>query len=148
MALYSIYVLTGSLVKKMNKNLCFNSSPRRATSKGLYSNDAIGFIQAKQRANISLTAFRASDYSGYQIVKYWLRYTAEEQQKVLGTSSKGLYFPAVLQLSRQTLEVSNKSIPLQPGMSLTADIHLRNRRFLSAVTDLFENKRRSLERLR
>ena len=33
-------------------------------------------------------------------------------------------------------------------MSLTADIHLRNRRFLSAVTDLFENKRRSLERLR
>ena len=31
-------------------------------------------------------------------------------------------------------------------MSLTADIHLRNRRFISAITDMLENKRRSLER--
>ena len=33
-------------------------------------------------------------------------------------------------------------------MSLTAYIHLPDRRFISAITDLLEDKRRSLERLR
>ena len=33
-------------------------------------------------------------------------------------------------------------------MSLTANLHLRNRRFISAITDVFDNKRRSLEQLR
>jgi HlyD family secretion protein len=32
-------------------------------------------------------------------------------------------------------------------MSLTADLHIRTRRFISAITDLFDDKRRSLERL-
>ena len=50
--------------------------------------------------------------------------------------------------SRQTLAVGGRTIKLQPGMSLTADLHLRTRRFISAITDLLENKRRSLERMR
>jgi HlyD family secretion protein len=33
-------------------------------------------------------------------------------------------------------------------MSLTADLQIRNRRFISAITDLFDDKRRSLQRLR
>ena len=33
-------------------------------------------------------------------------------------------------------------------MSLTADIHLRDRRFISAITDLLDDKRRGLERMR
>ena len=36
----------------------------------------------------------------------------------------------------------------QAGMSLTADIHLRDRRFINVLTGFFEDKRRSLERLR
>jgi hypothetical protein len=33
-------------------------------------------------------------------------------------------------------------------MTLTADIHLRERPFISVLTSFFEDKRRSLERLR
>ena len=33
-------------------------------------------------------------------------------------------------------------------MSLTANLHLRNRRFIAAITDVFDDKRRSLEQLR
>ena len=74
--------------------------------------------------------------------------TPDEQRRVLGKDAEGLYFPAILELSSQTLQVGSRRIPLQPGMSLTADIHLRDRRFISAITDLLEDKRRSLERQR
>jgi hemolysin D len=67
---------------------------------------------------------------------------------VLGTNASGLYFPAVLQLTRQTLRSGNSNVPLQAGMSLTADIHLRDRRFISVITGLLDDQRRGLERMR
>jgi HlyD family secretion protein len=33
-------------------------------------------------------------------------------------------------------------------MSLTADLHLRDRRFISVITGLLEDQRRGLERMR
>ena len=48
----------------------------------------------------------------------------------------------------QTLNVGKRAIGLQAGMSLTANLHLRNRRFIAAITDVFDDKRRSLEQLR
>ena len=114
-------------------------------------NEAIGFIRTGQRADISLTAFNASDF-GYLEAKVKQigsdALTPEEQQRKLGTDAQGLYFPATLQLTSQTLKVGRRSIALQPGMSLTADLQIRNRRFISAITDLFDDKRRSLQRLR
>ena len=53
--------------------------------------------------------------------------TPVEQKQRLGTNVSGLFYPAVLSLSRQTLQAGSKGIPLQPGMGLTADIHLRQR---------------------
>ena len=114
-------------------------------------NEAIGFIRTGQRADISLTSFNASDF-GYLEAKVKQigsdALTPEEQQRKLGTDAQGLYFPATLQLTSQTLKVGRRSIVLQPGMSLTADLQIRNRRFISAITDLFDDKRRSLQRLR
>ena len=113
-------------------------------------NEAIGFIRTGQRADISLTSFNASDY-GYLAAKVKRvgsdALTPQEQQRELGQDAQGLYFPAILELSSQSLKVGEKAVALQPGMSLTADLHLRTRRFISAITDLFDNKRRSLQRL-
>ena len=114
-------------------------------------NNAIGFIHTGQRADIALTSFNASEY-GYlrsevlQVGSDAL--TPQEQQDVLGIDAQGLHFPAVLSLTNQTLDVGGRSIALQAGMSLTANLHLRNRRFISAITDVFDDKRRSLEQLR
>ena len=114
-------------------------------------NTAIGFIHTGQRADIALTSFNASEY-GYlrsevlQVGSDAL--TPQEQQDVLGIDAQGLHFPAVLSLTNQTLDVGERSIALQAGMSLTANLHLRNRRFISAITDVFDDKRRSLEQLR
>ena len=113
-------------------------------------NEAIGFIRIGQRADISLTAFNASDYGYLPATVKRVgsdALTPQEQQRELGTDAQGLHFPATLKLNNQALQVGTRSIDLQPGMSLTADLHIRTRRFISAITDLFDDKRRSLERL-
>ena len=113
-------------------------------------NEAIGFIRKGQRADISLAAFNASDYGYLPATVQRIgsdALTPKEQQRELGQDAKGLYFPATLKLESQALTVGQRSVPLQPGMSLTADLHLRTRRFISAITDLLDNKRRSLQRL-
>ena len=113
--------------------------------------DSIGFVHPGQRADISLASFNASDYG--RLPAKVLRVgsdalTAEEQARVLGTQSSGLYFPAVLQLQSQQLKLGSLSVPLQAGMSLTADIHLRDRRFIAVIGGRLESQRRALERMR
>ena len=149
---FDLNVSRGSLVERNAARPLLKLIPQDQLQAKVYiPNDAIGFIQAKQRADISLTSFRASDY-GYLEANIKRigsdALTPDEQRRVLGTNAEGLHFPAVLTLSQQVLQVGKREIPLQVGMSLTADIHLRNRRFISAITDMLDDKRRSLERLR
>ena len=149
---FDLRVSRGSLVERNETRPLLKLIPQNQLQAKVYiPNDAIGFIQPEQRADISLTSFNASDYSYFPATVKRVgsdALTPDEQRRVLGTNAEGLHFPAVLSLSSQTLQVGQRAIPLQAGMSLTADIHLRNRRFISAITDVFENKRRSLERLR
>ena len=149
---FDLNVSRGSLVERNAARPLLKLIPQDQLQAKVYiPNDAIGFIQAEQRADISLTSFRASDYGYLEANVSRIgsdALTPDEQRRVLGKDAEGLYFPAILELSSQTLQVGSRRIPLQPGMSLTADIHLRDRRFISAITDLLEDKRRSLERLR
>ena len=114
-------------------------------------NNVIGFVRIGQRADISLDTFDASDYGRLRADVQSIGSDAlnpEELVRVLGSDAKGLYYPAVLKLQRQSLPVGRKAIPLQSGMTLTADIKLRERRFINILTSFFENKARNLERLR
>lgn len=114
-------------------------------------NTAIGFVRLGQRADISLDTFNASDYGRIQAKVKRIGSDAlnpDELTQALGANTNGLYFPAILQLSRQSLNLGDRSVPLQAGMSLTADIQLRQRRFINLITSFFEDKRLNLERLR
>jgi HlyD family secretion protein len=53
-----------------------------------------------------------------------------------------------MRLERQTIQLPNSTAPLQAGMSLTANIKLRERRFINIFTGFFDDQRRNLERLR
>ena len=149
---FNLGVSRGSLVERNETRPLLKLIPQNQLQAKVYiPNDAIGFIKPGQGADISLTSFNASDYGHLPATVKQVgsdALTPDEQSRVLGTSAEGLHFPAVLTLSRQTLQVGDRSIPLQAGMSLTADIHLRNRRFISAITDVLESSRSSLERLR
>ncbi|MFY7696682.1 MAG: HlyD family efflux transporter periplasmic adaptor subunit [Cyanobium sp.] len=114
-------------------------------------NRAIGFIHIGQKADLSIDTFDASDYGRIPATVQRIgsdALTPEELTRALGSDSKGLYFPTILKLQQQSLKVGQRSIPLQAGMSLTADITIRQRRFINILTSLFEDKRRGLERLR
>ena len=113
--------------------------------------NVIGFIQQGQRADISLDTFPSSDYGRIDanVTKVSTdALTSEKQKEALGNDASGLYYPATLTLKRQTLQAGSKQIALQPGMSLSADIQLRQRRMLSVVAGFFEDKLRNLERMR
>jgi hemolysin D len=114
-------------------------------------NPVIGFVKLGQRADISLDTFDAADYGRLQARVKSIGSDAlnpEELARALGAEAKGLYYPAVLALQRQSLPAGKRAIPLQSGMTLTADIKLRERRFIHILTGFFEDKLRSLERLR
>ena len=149
---FDLSVSSGDVVPKANRSKpMLQIIPEDdLQAKVFIPNDAIGFIRTGQRADISLSSFNASDY-GYLAANVKRvgsdALTPQEQQRELGTEAQGLYFPAILELSSQDLKVGARAVRLQPGMSLTADLHLRTRRFISAITDLFDDKRRSLQRL-
>lgn len=149
---FDLRISRGSLVERNEQRPLLQLIPQDNLQAKVYiPNEAIGFIRPDQAADISLTSFPAGDYGYLPATVQRVgsdALTPDEQRRVLGTNAEGLYFPAVLKLSQQVLTVGKRDITLQPGMSLTADIHLRNRRFISAITDMLEDKRRSLERLR
>jgi len=115
-------------------------------------NTAIGFVQVGQSADLSIDAFDASDFGRIPARVERIgsdALTTEQQAEVLGTEATGLFFPAVLQLSQQKFNLGNdKSAPLKAGMSLTADIKIRERRFINILGSFFDNQRRNLERMR
>jgi HlyD family secretion protein len=114
-------------------------------------NEAIGFVRPGLRADLQIQAFNSSDFGTVPAVVERIgsdALPADEQKQVLGTDSSGLYYPAVMRLERQTIPLRNTEAPLQAGMRLTADITLRERRFINIFTGFFEDQRRNLERIR
>ena len=112
---------------------------------------AIGFLAAGQPAELSLDTFPAHDYGYVQATVLRIgsdALTPEEMQATLGSDASGLYYPAVLRLKRQSLQAGSRAVPLKAGMSLTADIRLRQRTFAQMMGGMFSDKRRELERLR
>lgn len=115
-------------------------------------NTAIGFVREGQSADLSIDTFDPSDFGRIPARVEGIgsdALTPEQQTQVLGTQATGLFFPAVLQLKQQKLSLGHgKSVPLQAGMSLTADIRIRERRFINILGSFFEDQRRNLERMR
>lgn len=126
--------------------------PRDALRAIVYlPNTAIGFVRPGQQAHLSINAFNASDFGTIPAVVQRIAsdaLTADEQNRILGKKAEGLYYPAILKLEQQTIALRRQEAPLRAGMSLTADIKLRERRFINIFTGFFEDQRRNLERLR
>ena len=142
---------TGTSASAAGKSL-MKVVPNDALQARVYlPNQAIGFVQTGLRADLQIKAFDSGDFGTVPAVVERIgsdALPAEEQKRVLGTDSSGLYYPAVMRLARQTIPLRNSEAPLQPGMTLTANIVLRERRFINVFTGFFEDQRRNLERMR
>jgi hemolysin D len=148
---FDVGVTAGAVVADSAKPLLKVVPQQELLARVYLPNSAVGFVQPGQRALISLDSFPAADYGriAAKVIKVGSDALPPDQQReVLGTEVRGLYFPATLQLERQSLQAGRRAIPLSAGMSLTADLQLRERRFISLFTAFFDDKLKSLERMR
>ena len=152
---FDIEVGPGSVVAQVTQGASepmLKVVPQDALQAKVYlPNKAVGFVRPGQRAELSIDTFQASDFGYVAAVVERVgsdALTPEEQTRVLGTETTGLFYPVTLRLDRQSIRLGQSQAALQAGMSLTADIKLRERRVISILTGFFEDQRRNLERLR
>ena len=106
----------------------------------------IGFVRVGQPADISIDSFPASDFGVLEGKVHSVGSDAlpPNQQQM----RQGYAYPAVIKLDSQQLKIKNgRSLPLQVGMSLTANIKLRSVSYLQLLLNTFQNKTDSLREL-
>ena len=106
----------------------------------------IGFVRVGQSADISIDSFPASDFGVLEGKVHSVGSDAlpPDQQKM----RQGYAYPAIIKLDSQQLKVKNgTTLPLQVGMSLTANIKLRSVSYLQLLLNTFQNKTDSLRQL-
>tara|TARA_B100001250_G_scaffold380973_1_gene372878 strand:+ start:244 stop:1374 length:1131 start_codon:yes stop_codon:yes gene_type:complete len=105
----------------------------------------IGFITVGKKASISIDSFPSSDFGviGGEITKI-----SSDALPPDPSLQKGYRFPADIRLEHQYLKIKNgKKLPLQPGMSLTANIKLRKVSYMKLLLNTFTEKADSLRTL-
>ena len=106
----------------------------------------IGFVRIGQPADISIDSFPASDFGVLEgrVQSVGSDALPPDQQQM----RQGYSFPAVIKLDSQQLKIKDgKRLPLQVGMSLTANIKLRSVSYLQLLLNTFQNKTDSLREL-
>ena len=103
----------------------------------------IGFIHNGQNTDLSIDSYRATDFG---VLKGVVRKIGSD---VLppdpSTNSAGYRFPVDIKLKSQSLILKDgQSLPLQVGMSLTANIKLRKVSYLQLLMGRFKDKTESL----
>ncbi|MDB4486246.1 HlyD family secretion protein [Synechococcus sp. AH-707-B22] len=106
----------------------------------------IGFVRMGQPADISIDSFPASDFGVLEGTMKSVGSDAlpPDQQKM----RQGYAYPATIKLDSQQLKLKDgKTLPLQVGMSLTANIKLRSVSYLQLLLNTFQTKTDSLREL-
>jgi len=96
------------------------------------ANKDIGFVQVGQQAEIKVETFNFQKYGTVAAEIVELSPDAVEDK------DKGRVYRAVLRLSKDSVMVGGKSIPLSPGMSITAEIKTREKRVIEFFLDPFK----------
>ena len=88
------------------------------------ANQDIGFVNAGQRAEVKLETF---PYTRYGTVDAQVKLVTAD---AVTDEKRGSFYPAVLTLSQNTMDVDGKRVPLSPGMNITAEIKTGQRRVI------------------
>ena len=118
--------------------------------------NTIGFVQVPQgcpddreacmSADISIDSFPASDFG---VLEGTVQSVGSDALPPDPQQMRQEYtYPAVIKLASQQLKLSSgKQLPLQVGMSLTANIKLRSVSYLQLLLNTFQSKTDSLRQL-
>ncbi len=102
----------------------------------------IGFVETGKKAEISIDSFPSSDFG---VLKGEIVSIGSDALAPIPAEGKQYRFPAKIKLESQYLELkSGRKLPLQPGMSLHANIKLRKVTYLQLFLNKFGDKAKSL----
>ncbi|MCY6493952.1 HlyD family efflux transporter periplasmic adaptor subunit [Leptolyngbya sp. GGD] len=108
------------------------------------TNQDIGFVREGMSVDVRIDSFPFSEFGDIKGTLSWIGSDALPPTQV-----QPLYtFPAKIKLDRQALGTNGRSISLQSGMSLSANIKIRKRTVMSILTDQFAKVSESLNRVR
>ena len=104
--------------------------------------DQVGFSSVGKAVDISINSFNASDFGVLKGVVANIASDALPPDE----RKQDYYFPTKIKLDSQTLILqSGQKLPLQAGMSLTANIKLRKVSYLQLLLSDFKDKAKSLQ---
>jgi len=105
----------------------------------------IGFVSISKKADISIDSFPATDFG---VLEGEVSKIGSDALAPLPNEGKGYRYPVEIKLYSQKLKIKNgKELPLQTGMSLTANIKLRKVSYLQLLLGTFKDKTDSLKQL-
>ena len=103
----------------------------------------IGFVKTGKKAEISIDSFPATDFG---IIEGSVTKIGSDALLPDPSLGKGYRFPAEITLNSQYLKLrSGKKLPLQAGMSLSANIKLRKVTYIQLLLNNFTEKTNSLK---
>jgi hemolysin D len=109
------------------------------------TNQDIGFVAEGMPVDVRLDSFPFSEFGDIKGKLIWIGSDALPPDQ----SNPTYRFPAKVQIEKQSIKINeNKKINLQSGMSLTANIKIRDRTVISLFTDFFVKNTESLKFVR
>ncbi len=107
-------------------------------------NREIGFVEEGMEVELDVSSFPASEFGTIQGTLTWIGSDALEPTQVRPYYA----FPAKIQLQKQFFTINDRQLDLQAGMEINANIKVRKRTVLSLLTEQFDTKIRSFEKVR
>jgi hemolysin D len=108
------------------------------------TNKDIGFIREGMRVDVRIDSFPYSEFGDIKGTVTWIGSDA-----LPPTQIQPFYtFPAKVKLDQQSLSTNGRKISLQSGMSLSANIKVRERTIMSIFTDFFSKTSETLKFVR
>jgi hemolysin D len=115
-----------------------------AVAKVYITNKDIGFVKIGQQVDVRIDTFNFSEFGDVKGTIEWIGSDALPPDQVYPFAR----FPTKIKLSQQTLTVKGSAIQLKPGMSVKANIKLRDRTVMSIFTDMFSKQSDGIKNLR
>jgi hemolysin D len=115
-----------------------------AIAKVYITNKDIGFVKIGQQVDVRIDTFNFSEFGDVKGTIEWIGSDALPPDQIYPFAR----FPAKIKLSQQTLTVKGSDIQLKPGMSVKANIKLRDRTVMSLFTDMFSKQSDGIKNLR
>ena len=103
----------------------------------------IGFVKPGKKTQISIDSFPSTDFG---VIEGVVTSIGSDALVPDPSQGKGYRFPAEIKLNNQFLQLkSGKKLPLQAGMSLSANIKLRKVTYIQLLLNTFSDKAASLK---